>query len=45
MKKGVTLITNIYKAGIQPWHQFLYLCHVDIANRKRHLSWFALIFH
>ena len=45
MKKGVTLITDIYKAGVQPRHQFLDLCHVDVSNREAGLSRLALVFH
>ena len=45
MKKGVTLITDIYKAGVQPRHQFLDLCHVDVSNREARLSWLTLVFN
>ena len=45
MKKGITFITYIYEASIEPWHELLYFSDIDVSYRKIGFSRFALIFH
>ena len=45
VKKGVAFKSYIYEAGVEPRHQFLDLCRIDVSNRKRCLSGFVLVFH
>ena len=32
MKKCVFLVTDVHEGGIEPGHQFLHFCHVNVAD-------------
>ena len=45
VQKGIALKTNIYEAGIEPWHQFFNFCDVDVPNGERCRARLILVFH
>ena len=45
VKKSVALIAYIDEAGIEAGHQFLYLCHINVAHRETCLAGLALVLH
>ena len=45
VQEGYAFRADIDEAGIQPRHQFLNLCHIDVSHRERLRALLLLVFH